>query len=230
MSTKEIHPTMQRIYDATSLNGSDLAASINESPQTIYKWDKRGVSKKGAFAISQKHKIDIGWILTGDGDPRIESISRNTSNAAPMSGGWVPVKSYSKMGYDGFYTEMGFLGNGGDGYVPSLTAGPNAYAVKGTGDSMYPAIRSGWYIVCDPDATPTPTEFVEVRLNDGRRTIKELIGVVGGLLHLLSVNGEKRMTFELSEVDAIIAVTDIVPPSRHVQEYPTMQIKNITYE
>ncbi len=147
-----------------------------------------------------------------------------------MSGGWVPVKSYSKMGYDGFYTEMGFLGNGGDGYVPSLTAGPNAYAVKGTGDSMYPAIRSGWYIVCDPDATPTPTEFVEVRLNDGRRTIKELIGVVGGLLHLLSVNGEKRMTFELSEVDAIIAVTDIVPPSRHVQEYPTMQIKNITYE
>ena len=95
---------------------------------------------------------------------------------------------------------------------------------------MYPAIRSGWYIVCDPDATPTPTEFVEVRLNDGRRTIKELIGVVGGLLHLLSVNGEKRMTFELSEVDAIIAVTDIVPPSRHVQEYPTMQIKNITYE
>ena len=157
MSTKEIHPTMQRIYDATSLNGSDLAASINESPQTIYNWDKRGVSKKGAFAISQKHKIDIGWILTGDGDPRIESISRNTSNAAPMSGGWVPVKSYSKMGYDGFYTEMGFLGNGGDGYVPSLTAGPNAYAVKGTGDSMYPAIRSGWYI-CLLYTSPSPRD------------------------------------------------------------------------
>ncbi len=60
--------------------------------------------------------------------------------------------------------KWGILGNGGDGYVPSLTAGPNAYAVKGTGDSMYPAIRNGWYVVCDPDAVPTPTEFVEVQL------------------------------------------------------------------
>lgn len=230
MSTKDIHPTMQRVYDATGLNGSDLAASINESPQTIYNWDKRGISKKGAFSVSQKHKIDIGWILTGVGEKGIESITRNTAGPNSVTGGWVPVKSYSKMGYDGFYTEMGFLGNGGDGYVPSLTAGPNAYAVKGTGDSMYPAIRSGWYIVCDPDAEPTPTEFVEVRLKDGRRTIKELIGVVGGLLHLLSVNGEKRMTFEMNEIDAIIAVTDIVPPSRHVHDYPTMKIKNITYD
>ncbi len=61
MSTKEIHPTMQRIYDATSLNGSDLAASINESPQTIYNWDKRGVSKK---ELSQFLK-NIKLILVG---------------------------------------------------------------------------------------------------------------------------------------------------------------------
>ena len=229
MEAKVIHPTMQRVYEATGLNGSDLAASINEFPQTIYNWDKRGISKKGAFAISQKHRIDLGWILTGEGNSGIESISNNSKSRNDI-GGWVPVKSYSKMGYDGFYTEMGFLGNGGDGYVPSLTAGPNAYAVKGTGDSMYPAIRSGWYIVCDPDAPPTITEFVEVRLKDGRRTIKEFLGVVGSLLHLLSVNGEKRMTFEMDEIDAIIAVTDIVPPSRHVQEYPTLQVKDYKYE
>ena len=142
-------------------------------------------------------------------------------------GGWVPVKSYSKMGMDGYYTEMGYLGNGGDGYVPSLTAGPNAYAVRGTGDSMYPAIRNGWYVVCDPDAEPTPTEFVEVQLKDGRRTIKEFIGIVNNVLHLLAVNGEARMTIDMEDVSAIVAVSDIIPPSKHVHEYPVQPMQNI---
>ncbi len=228
MEDKLIHPSMQRVYSATNMQGTELANAINESPQTIYNWEKRGISKKGAFAISSKFNLDLKWLLSGEGNQCIEKIS---SNNHPLTrvGGWVPVKSYSRMGYDGFYTEMGYLGNGGDGYVPSLTAGPNAYAVQGTGDSMYPAIRSGWYVVCDPDAELTPTEFVEVRLKDGRRTIKEFIGIVNNLLHLLSVNGEKRMTFEMSEVEAIVAVTDIVPPSRHVHDYPEMRTEDSNY-
>ena len=219
---------MQRVYSATNMQGSELANAINESPQTIYNWEKRGISKKGAFVISGKFNLDLKWLLSGEGNQCIEKISSNNYQLTRV-GGWVPVKSYSRMGYDGFYTEMGYLGNGGDGYVPSLTAGPNAYAVQGTGDSMYPAIRSGWYVVCDPDAELTPTEFVEVRLKDGRRTIKEFIGIVNNLLHLLSVNGEKRMTFEMSEVEAIVAVTDIVPPSRHVQDYPEIRTEDSNY-
>lgn len=133
---------------------------------------------------------------------------------------WVPVKAYSKMGMDGYFTDMGYEGNAGDGYIPTHTAGDRAYAIKGTGDSMYPAIRNGWYVVCDPDAELTPSEFVQVCLKDGRCTIKEFIGIHNGVLNLLAVNGGERLTFDMEEVESITAITDIVPPSQHKQHHP----------
>jgi phage repressor protein C with HTH and peptisase S24 domain len=133
---------------------------------------------------------------------------------------WVPVKAYSKMGMDGYFTDMGYEGNAGDGYVPTHTAGERSYAIKGTGDSMYPAIRNGWYVVCDPDAELTPSEFVQVCLKDGRCTIKELIGIHNNVLNLLAVNGGERLTFDMEDVESITAITDIVPPSQHRQQHP----------
>lgn len=133
---------------------------------------------------------------------------------------WVPVKAYSKMGNDGYFTDMGYEGSSGDGYVPTHSAGLLAYGIKGTGDSMYPAIRNGWYVVCDPEAAPTPTEFVQVCLKDGRCTIKEFIGIHNDVLNLLAVNGAEKITFEMNEVESITAITDIVPPSQHKQYHP----------
>lgn len=133
---------------------------------------------------------------------------------------WVPVKAYSKMGMDGYFTDMGYEGNGGDGYIPTHSAGDKAYGIKGTGDSMYPAIRNGWYVVCDPEAEPTPTEFVQVCLKDGRCTIKEFIGIHNNVLNLLAVNGAEKLTFDMDEVESITAITDIVPPSQHKHEHP----------
>ncbi|EHU1391114.1 helix-turn-helix domain-containing protein [Acinetobacter baumannii] len=138
----------------------------------------------------------------------------------PTQKRYVPVKAYSKMGMDGYFTDMGYEGNAGDGYVPTHTAGSRAYAVKGTGDSMFPAIRNGWYVVCDPDAELVPTEFVQVCLKDGRCTIKEFIGINNDVLSLIAVNGGERLTFLMDEVESITAITDIVPPSQHRQEYP----------
>lgn len=220
---KIVHQSLRRIYDLKGLTQGELADAINESPQTVNNWESRGISKQGAFKVSNEFNIDIKWILTGEGHPGIERITiGNSDNKASLHGRWVPVKSYSKMGMDGFYTEMDYLGSGGDGYVPSLSGSQNAYAVRGSGQSMYPAIRHGWYVVCDPEAEPTPTEFVEVQLKDGRRTIKEYIGVTGGALHLLAVNGGERISIEMNEVDRIVAVIDIVPPSRHIQNHPNI--------
>jgi phage repressor protein C with HTH and peptisase S24 domain len=138
---------------------------------------------------------------------------------------YVPVKAHSRMGLDGFYMDMGYPGGAGDGWIPSISAGPRAFAVKGTGGSMHPAIRDGWFAVCDPDANPVPTEYVQVCLKDGRCTIKEFISQRDGYLHLLSVNDGQRFTFELSEVESITAITEIVPPSRRVLEYPHLPVK-----
>ena len=147
-------------------------------------------------------------------------FSQKIEKPLPTRKRWVPVKAYSKMGMDGFFTDMGYEGNGGDGYIPTRSAGDKSYGIKGTGDSMYPAIRNGWYVVCDPDAELTPTEFVQVCLKDGRCTIKELIGINNNVLNLLAVNGGERITFDMDDVESITAITDIIPPSQHKQEHP----------
>lgn len=228
---KEIHPTMERVFAATKLTPSEIALAVNESNQTITNWTKRGISKNGAIKIALKFKLNLDWILNNEGTSGLGNggfinSSPKTINNAPL-GRWVPVKAYSTMGMDGYFTDMGYEGNGGDGYVPSLTASANAYAIKGNGQSMYPAVRHGWFLVCDPDATPTPTEFVQVTFKNGKNTIKELIGIISGVLHLLSVNGNERYSFEMDTVEQVVAVTDIVPPSRHIQDYPLMPIKDI---
>lgn len=147
-------------------------------------------------------------------------FSRTIDRPIVLNKRWVPVKAYSKMGMDGFFTDMGYEGNGGDGYVPTHSAGPKAFGIRGTGDSMFPAIRNGWFVVCDPDAEPVPTEFVQVCLKDGRCTIKEFVGINGGVLSLIAVNGGERLSFDMDDVESITAITDIVPPSQHKHEHP----------
>lgn len=147
-------------------------------------------------------------------------FSRTIDRPIVLNKRWVPVKAYSKMGMDGYFTDMGYDGNGGDGYIPTHTAGERAYGIKGTGDSMFPAIRNGWFVVCDPDAEPVPTEFVQVCLKDGRCTIKEFVGINGGVLSLIAVNGGERLSFDMDDVESITAITDIVPPSQHKHEHP----------
>lgn len=163
-------------------------------------------------AFKKQHNI-------ADGEEAV-LFSKVAEKPFVISKRWVPVKAYSKMGMDGFFTDMGYEGNGGDGYIPTHSGGEKAYGIKGTGDSMYPAIRNGWYVVCDPDAEPTPSEFVQVCLKDGRCTIKEFIGIHNNVLNLLAVNGSERITFDMDEVESITAITDIIPPSQHKQEHP----------
>lgn len=173
--------------------------------------------------IIEFKKIDIEAFKKQYNIPDSEdSVLFSKINERPIiiSKRWVPVKAYSKMGMDGFFTDMGYEGNGGDGYVPTHSASDRSYGVKGTGDSMYPAIRNGWYVVCDPDAELTPTEFVQVCLKDGRCTIKEFIGIHNNVLNLLAVNGGERLTFDMDDVESITAITDIVPPSQHKQDHP----------
>ncbi len=85
---------------------------------------------------------------------------------------------------------------------------------------MFPAIRNGWVCSFAIQCRACVDEFVQVCLKDGRCTIKEFVGINGGVLSLLSVNGGERFFFEMDEVESITAITDIVPPSQHRQEHP----------
>lgn len=140
---------------------------------------------------------------------------------------WVPVKVYSRMDVNGIFTETDREVNTVEGYVPSLTASSKAYSIKSSGGANHPAIRDGWYVVCDPDAQPVSTEYVHITLTNGQHAIKEYISKAGNLIILQSVSDGSRITYDNSEVESITAIIDIVPPSRHMAQIPVMSIKNI---
>ncbi len=232
------------------IKGVDLARAVGVKPPSVSDWlsgKSKTMEGENLLRASKFLKVNPTWLASGTGDiqetviPKFKQLDieefkkkYNISESdeavlfsniiekpfLPSSKRWVPVKAYSKMGMDGFFVDMGYDGNSGDGYIPTHTAGSKAYAVKGTGDSMFPAIRNGWYVVCDPDAEPVPMEFVQVCLKDGRCTIKEFIGIQNDVLSLIAVNGGERLTFNMDEVESVTAITDIVPPSQHRQEHP----------
>ena|SRR5438128_2713109 len=69
------HPTLKRLLDvARDANGvtnvSDLAAALQESTQTVFNWEVRGVSKAGAMKAQKVYGCSVHWILEGK-EPRL---------------------------------------------------------------------------------------------------------------------------------------------------------------
>lgn len=138
----------------------------------------------------------------------------NNSSLAQPQGRWVAVKNSTKMDEDGYYSDADVSEK--IGCVASLACSSEAYAIKASGESMFPVVRSGWFLVCDPVAKVKVTEFVEVSFKDGKKIIKEYIGVIGDVLHVTSVNTNDRSIFEMEDILSITAVVEIMQPSRFV--------------
>lgn len=212
---------VRSLLEESKLSRSEFAEKIEMSYNLLSQYIGKNPTKKigdeTAIKIETAFNKPKGFL-----DQAQQTDTLNSKKQITPNGRWVPVKAFSKMGMDGYFQDMGYDGDSGDGYVPSSTAGIHAYAVKGTGDSMFPAIKNGWFLVCDPDAVPQIAEYVEVQFKDGRRTIKEFIGITGNILHLLAVNGNERFTFDMDEIERIVAVVDIIPPSRRMHEIPVI--------
>ncbi len=98
--------------------------------------------------------------------------------------------------------------------MDTATDDPNAYALRVRGQSMFPAIRDGWYVLVKPNGTPQEGEYVLLKLADGRKMVKELLFRRTGSIEVMSVNGGERLTFELSELEGIQAIGAVVSPSQ----------------
>lgn len=130
---------------------------------------------------------------------------------------FVPVVGTAKMGDCGYYEEISTMSGAGDGYIATYSKDQNAYALRVRGDSMAPAIRDGWYVVVEPNSTPSVGEYVLVKLKDGQRMVKELLYQRTDSIAVMSINGEKRKTIPTDEIDdhhGIQAIVAILPPSK----------------
>lgn len=126
----------------------------------------------------------------------------------------IPIVGTAKLGMDGFYEEMSSEIGGGDGHIEIATEDPNAYGLRVRGNSMSPAIRDGWYVLVEPNTSPTVGEYVLVKLHTGQKMVKELLYRRPDSIEIMSVNGGERMTIYNDELLDMQAVGAVVSPSK----------------
>ena len=123
----------------------------------------------------------------------------------------VKIVGTAQMGAEGYWHAL----DDGDGVVDIPSRDPGAYALRLKGDSMAPAIRSGWIAVCEPNGRLVPGEYVMIRLRDGESMLK-LLGYANDVeVGVLSVNPIYDMrTIAFDDIEQIHFVGAIVPPSK----------------
>jgi len=63
-----MHESMTRVFQiAGGISPTELALKVDELPQTITNWSKRGISKGGAIKVAAAFGVDPVWILSGKG-------------------------------------------------------------------------------------------------------------------------------------------------------------------
>jgi hypothetical protein len=72
----DMHATMTRLYQAAEdMRGwrgqSEVARYLNQSPQTLANWEKRGMSKGGILIAQEKIGCSAVWLETGQGPMQI---------------------------------------------------------------------------------------------------------------------------------------------------------------
>jgi phage repressor protein C with HTH and peptisase S24 domain len=123
----------------------------------------------------------------------------------------IKIVGTAQMGSEGYWYAL----DEGDGTVDVPSRDPGAYALRLRGDSMAPAIRSGWIAVCEPNHSWVPGEYVMIRLVDGESMVKELLFANDTEVSVMSVNDAfGRRTIPVEQIEAIHYVGAILPPSK----------------
>ncbi|ORL53003.1 S24 family peptidase [Pseudomonas putida] len=124
----------------------------------------------------------------------------------------IEIVGTAQLGTDGYWVGL----DNSAGWVETWSRDEDAYALRLKGDSMTPAIRSGWIAVCEPNHRLVPGEYVMVTTSDGQSMVKELLFETEDGVSLMSVNsayGDRR-TISWSDIEKIHYVGTILAPSK----------------
>lgn len=180
--------------------------------------EERGMGDKVARRFERKFEQARGWMdVLQDSPSQVELIRAKTRDSAYVRPG-VPVVGTAQLGDDGYWHELEYPVGQGEGFVRYPTADPNTYALRVKGDSMWPRIKPGEFVVIEPNGPLITGEEVMVQTVDGRSMIKLLISQRDGLVELHSINGEhKPITLESAQIAKMHYVGGILKKSRYYE-------------
>lgn len=161
-----------------------------------------------AFGLA---RYDLDRPLRSESGERTES---NVEQGPPIISPTrrIEIVGTAQLGNDGYWVGLDIA----EGWVETWSRDEDAYALRLKGDSMAPAIRSGWIAVCEPNHRLVPGEYVMVTTTDGQSMVKELLFENEEGVNLASVNsayGERRV-IAWTDIDKIHYVGNILAPSK----------------
>lgn len=205
----EQHGGLQALADATKTSAKYLS-------QVKTRWQGRGMGDKVAEQIEDALKKGRGWMDRLQVPPhRVGELNEPEAEAYTVG---VPVVGTAQLGDDGYWLELDYPAGHGEGFVRYPMKDPNTYALRVKGDSMWPRIKPGEFVVIEPNEPIVMGEEVMVQTTDGRSMIKLLVSRRGGLVELHSINGtHKPITIEETKIAKIHFVGGILKSSLYYE-------------
>ncbi|MDR0771469.1 MAG: S24 family peptidase [Burkholderiales bacterium] len=128
-----------------------------------------------------------------DFSPRLAEIlayeNSTVGNPIPITRtGRIPVTGRAMGGEDGIINIDDYPPGFGSGYISLYSPDQNAYAVRVEGDSMAPRMRSGDFVVVEPNHDALPGDEAVVTFTDGSSVVKMILWMRDGDVSLGSIN------------------------------------------
>ncbi|KWK75758.1 hypothetical protein WM15_29625 [Burkholderia ubonensis] len=185
----------------------DFGATSNEAPaKHIYAPAEKESTSQSSDLISAS--------APSSGHSIKETLESNVGEELRLRPGrGVAVVGEVQGGPDGYISIDDYPVGHGCALLPEVRSrDKEAYGLKVRGDSMRPRIKSGEFIVVEPNAEALPGDDVVVRFVDGSAVVKELLWIRDGEVCLGSINnGVPPITRPMSSISAIHRVAAIMP-------------------
>lgn len=199
-------------------------ATLAKVEQPLISQIENGTTLKSANLIKMARACGVNplWLSENIGQMLDETTASSNVQGEPIAirDGAVPVVGIAKLGAQGYFDAIDYPVGHGDGFVLISSSDENAYALRVVGDSMEPRIRSGEYVMIEPNKPYVSGDDVLVQIADGI-TVQSMIKVFmherDGLVRLLSINDQHApMSIERERILKIHPVGAILKPSRYV--------------
>ncbi|WP_272668633.1 MULTISPECIES: XRE family transcriptional regulator [unclassified Providencia] len=209
----KIGTRIREIRKSKGMTILELATAIGSDVGNISRLEtnKQGYSENTLVKIASALGVTVADLFTEDPvkPDEIEYIGE-------MPSGAVKVIGEAVLGIDGAVDMM----EEHNGWLKIYSDDKDAYGLKVKGDSMWPRIQSGEYVVVEPNTSVRSGDEVFVRTVDGHNMIKVFNKTRDGDYQFTSINNaHKPITLDPSQVDKMHYVAAIVKPTKYIDKW-----------
>lgn len=188
-----------------------LAHKMGVEAGHVTNWKKRGLPAERHAAAARLFRRSIDELVGAvpersklDESKIAKSVQRSEYSLLR-----IPVKGTIHIGKEGYGKRQTQHPAGtGDGYINMPSRDRGAYAIRIVGDTTHSRVRSGEYVVIEPEHALVAGEEVLIITKDGQSMIRDFLYQRDGQLAVQNIRGERTTLLE-AEIDTVHYVVGI---------------------